>query len=125
VTPEGTTSPSLSSESLGGSVIRAVWITGIAIEGVVQMVQEKRKGRGSASKSTLAYAPKDRVDHSVFGLGTLIEIDERRTTIAFDESGTRKFVTDMVELEPSDTPAPVKAPGKRKTANKMKTKRSR
>lgn len=105
--------------------MRNEWIIRIAIQGDDQIVTDKKRGRGSASKSTLAYAPKDRIDHSVFGLGTLIEIDERHTTIAFDESGTRKFVTDMVELEPSDTPAPAKSPGKRRTASKKKTTRSR
>jgi hypothetical protein len=36
------------------------------------------------------------------------------TTIAFDESGTRKFVTRMVKLEPSDTPAPARRVRKKK-----------
>jgi hypothetical protein len=54
------------------------------------------------------YAPKDRIDHSMFGLGTIVEIDEQHTTIAFDKSGTRKFVSSMVKLAPSETPAPTR-----------------
>jgi hypothetical protein len=125
MTPEGSTNPSLSRVLLRGRDIWTVWITGTAIRGDLQMVQGNKKSRGSTSKSTLTYAPKDRIDHPVFGPGTLIEIDERRTTIDFDESGIKKFVTDIVELEPSDTPAPVKTAGKRKPASKKKTKRSR
>ena len=66
------------------------------------------KNPRSKAKNILAYSPKDRIDHSVFGLGTIVGIDERHTTIAFDESGTRKFVTSMVVLAPSDTPAPAR-----------------
>ena len=62
----------------------------------------------SPSKKALEYAPKDRVDHAVFGLGTIVQIDERHTTIAFDQTGTRKFMTSMVQLAPSDTPAPAR-----------------
>jgi hypothetical protein len=61
------------------------------------------------------FSAKDRVDHAQFGLGTILKIDERYTTIEFDESGTRKFVTRMVELAPTDTPKP---PRRRKTAKK-------
>ena len=56
----------------------------------------------------MSFSPKDRVDHSVFGLGTIVDINEHYTTIAFDESGTRKFVTSMVKLAASDTPAPAR-----------------
>jgi len=62
----------------------------------------------TSGKKSLEYAPKDRVDHAVFGLGTIVQIDERHTTIAFDQSGTRKFMTSMVQLAPSDTPAPAR-----------------
>jgi len=55
-----------------------------------------------------AFSAKARVDHSVFGLGTIVTIDRHRTTIAFDQTGTRTFVTSLVELEPSDTPAPAR-----------------
>jgi hypothetical protein len=55
-----------------------------------------------------AYAPKDRIEHAVFGLGTIVEIDEQHALIAFDETGTRKFVTSMVKLAPSDAPPPAR-----------------
>ena len=50
----------------------------------------------------------DRVLHSRFGPGVVIAVDARYTTIGFDESGVRKFVTALVQLERSDLPAPVK-----------------
>ena len=62
------------------------------------------------------YAPKDRIEHAVFGSGSIVEINEWHVTIAFDESGTRKFVTSVVKLSPSDTPAPEKRPRSRKKA---------
>jgi hypothetical protein len=54
------------------------------------------------------FSPKDRIDHSVYGLGTISEVNERHTTIAFDDAGVKKFVTSMVRLSRSDTPAPAK-----------------
>lgn len=58
------------------------------------------------AKSTLAFSAKARIQHAVFGLGTVVAADAQRTTIAFDDAGTRKFVTRMVQLVASDTPAP-------------------
>lgn len=52
----------------------------------------------------------DRVSHARYGAGLVIDIDERYTTIAFDDSGVRKFVTKLVQLERSDLPLPVKPP---------------
>lgn len=72
------------------------------------------KNRGRAAKNTETFSAKDRIDHSHFGLGTIVTITEHYTTIAFDESGTRKFVTSMVELAPSDTPAPARRVRKKK-----------
>jgi hypothetical protein len=77
-------------------------------------MQEARNGLRSTAKKILGICPKDRIEHSLFGLGSILEIDERYTTIAFDESGTRKFVTSIVELAPSDTPAPARSARKRK-----------
>ena len=53
-------------------------------------------------------SPKTRIDHAVFGLGTILDSNERYTTIAFDEHGTRKFLTDMVKFDPSDAPPPAR-----------------
>jgi hypothetical protein len=77
------------------------------------MQETSNRLRGRA-KNLLPFSPKDRIDHYVFGLGTIVAIDERRIMIEFDESGTRKFVTSMVKLTPSDTPAPAKRPRTRK-----------
>ena len=57
----------------------------------------------------------DRVSHTQFGLGVVIEVDARYTVIEFDEQGLRKFVTTLVQLERSDLPLPVKrAPVRRR-----------
>lgn len=56
-------------------------------------------------KHALGLYPRDRIDHPVFGLGTIVEIDGRHTTIQFDESGTRKFLTSMVKLADTQTSA--------------------
>ena len=68
------------------------------------------------TKDTMKFSPKDRVEHSVFGVGTMTDITTQRTTVDFDESGSRTFVTSMVKLAPSDTPPP--AP---RTRRKKKT----
>jgi len=67
------------------------------------------------------FSPKDRVDHSVFGPGTIVRIDQHRTTVAFDRSGTRKFVTGLVELSPSDVPVPSRRSRPRKTEKSEKS----
>jgi hypothetical protein len=57
----------------------------------------------------------DRVSHMRFGPGVVIEVDARYTLIAFDEEGVRKFLTTLVELEPSQLPLPVRrAPVRRR-----------
>lgn len=59
----------------------------------------------------------DRVSHSRFGPGVIVAVDARYTTIEFDESGIRKFVTPLVQLERCDLPVPVKpAPRRRRSA---------
>lgn len=60
------------------------------------------------------FALKDRVDHAVYGLGTIVAISTHRTTIRFDRSGTRRFVTSLVKLKSSDSPAPARARGRKK-----------
>jgi hypothetical protein len=68
---------------------------------------------GTTAKDIPSFRPKNRIDHAVYGLGTIVEVNERYTTIAFDGAGTRKFVTTMVKLVGSDTPAPGR-PSRRK-----------
>ena len=70
------------------------------------------------------FAINDRVNHSEYGLGKVIEVGDRITTISFDTAGVRKFLTAMMRLERSDSPNPPKpararskkTPGPAKTA---------
>lgn len=60
------------------------------------------------AKQTPVFSPNDRIDHSVYGTGTILDVTERLTTISFDGVGTKRFMTNIVKLVPSDTPAPPK-----------------
>lgn len=66
------------------------------------------------SKGIEAFSANDRVMHSSYGLGTIGQVNERHTTIVFDENGTRKFLTSVVQLARSSTPAPAKPARTRK-----------
>jgi len=71
------------------------------------------------AKKPHSFTPKDRVEHSVYGPGTVEEVNERHTTVTFDEAGTRKFVTEMIRLTASETPAPARPRrAKKKVARK-------
>lgn len=65
-------------------------------------------------KKTFPFSPKDRIDHSGYGLGTIVDVNERHTSIDFDEAGIKKFMTSMVELSSSSKPAPEKPAKSRK-----------
>ena len=56
----------------------------------------------------MTFRKDDRVSHTRFGPGVVIEADARYTTIEFDEGGVRKFLTSMVRLESSELPLPQK-----------------
>ncbi len=68
----------------------------------------------------MAFNKDAQVEHSRFGLGTVISRSEERIVIKFDEHGEKKFVTSMVEgsLEKSDRqmPAEKRRSGARKKA---------
>jgi len=49
-----------------------------------------------------------RVLQAQYGHGTVTYSNQYHTVIEFDENGKRTFVTDRVELTPSDVAAPVK-----------------
>jgi hypothetical protein len=49
-----------------------------------------------------------RVTHAQLGAGVVIEANRRYTTIAFDDGAVRKFVTELVRLERSARPVPVR-----------------
>ena len=65
------------------------------------------------SKPSITFAVSERVTHFQYGPGTIAEVGATYTTIDFDENGRRKFVTTMVQLEPTTTQAPP-PPTKRK-----------
>jgi hypothetical protein len=66
------------------------------------------------------YSQGAQVEHSVFGLGTVMSINEERIVIKFDDHGEKKFVTPMVvaSLKKSDRqpPAEKRAARRKKTA---------
>jgi hypothetical protein len=49
-----------------------------------------------------------RVVQTSYGAGTVTLANQYHTVIDFDEYGLRTFVTRMVQLEPSNTTAPVR-----------------
>ena len=49
-----------------------------------------------------------RVLQDQYGSGTVVESNERHTVIDFDDHGVKRFVTTMVDLKASTTPAPAK-----------------
>jgi hypothetical protein len=54
------------------------------------------------------YAKGSRVNQGDYGAGTVTSSEERYTIIEFDNHGSKKFLTDMVNLSKSDVPAPNK-----------------
>jgi hypothetical protein len=56
------------------------------------------------------------VEHSTFGLGTVMSINEERIVIKFDDHGEKKFVTPMVvgSLKKSDRQPPAEKRASRK-----------
>lgn len=63
----------------------------------------------------------DRVSQQTYGEGTITASNEYHTVIDFDEHGIRTFSSALVQLERSDSTAPVRAKGKRKTTRTTKT----
>jgi hypothetical protein len=60
------------------------------------------------TRAAEVFSVNDRVSNSVYGIGTISQVNTQYTTIVFDEHGTKKFLTSMVKLEHSSTPAPAK-----------------
>ena len=63
----------------------------------------------------------DRVSQRTYGDGTITAANEYHTVIDFDEHGPRTFSSALVQLERSESTAPVRVKGKRKTAKSAKT----
>jgi hypothetical protein len=57
----------------------------------------------------LSWKPGDRVEHTAFGTGTVIEFNDRHAMVHFDDHGLKKFASDRVDLKKSQQPplAPV------------------
>lgn len=70
------------------------------------------------SKSATSFAVSERITHFKYGPGTIAEIGHTYTVIDFDENGRRKFVTSMVQLEPTTIAAPVPVAKKSRAKSK-------
>jgi hypothetical protein len=64
------------------------------------------------------FAVNHRITHPVYGTGTITSLDDNHVVIEFDEGGRKKFVSSIVKLEHTETPAPTVR--KRKKAVKAK-----
>ncbi len=64
------------------------------------------------AKNSTGFTTNERVNHSIYGLGTISEVNDLHTVIDFDENGRRKFVTSIVRLERTDILAPAPPPRK-------------
>ncbi len=73
------------------------------------------------AKNSEALAVNERVNHEIYGLGTISEIGPARMTIEFDNDGRKKFVTSLVRLERSTVAAPA-PPAKRARSRKAAPK---
>jgi hypothetical protein len=70
------------------------------------------------------YSQGAQVEHSTFGLGTVLSMTEERIVIKFDDHGEKKFVTPMVvgSLKKSDRQPPAeKRAARRKKATTTPT----
>lgn len=55
------------------------------------------------------------IKHFQYGLGVVLESDEDRTSIDFNEHGTKVFVTSILSVEPADgAPRRASVPGARR-----------
>lgn len=66
------------------------------------------------------FSVNQRVNHHVYGLGTISMIDDLHTIIEFDENGRRKFMTSMVRLEHSDAAPPTRTRSRAKKTKAAK-----
>ena len=70
-----------------------------------------------------AYATGAQVEHSKFGLGTVLSCNEEHVVIKFDDFGEKKFVASMVlpNLKKSDRQPPAEKKRSRKKATAAAT----
>jgi len=67
------------------------------------------------------FSPNERINHYIYGLGTISEVNDLHTVIEFDQNGRKKFVTSIVQLERTTVPAPA-APARRTRGKSAKAK---
>ena len=58
------------------------------------------------TKNPNEFTVNERVNHHIYGLGTISMISDQHTIIQFDQDGRKKFVTSLMRLEHSDVAAP-------------------
>lgn len=75
--------------------------------------------------ATTTYEEGQQVRHQLFGLGTIVETDDDRTSIDFVEHGPKKFVTSMVVLEITEDQPKRKARSRKSKARKPKSSNER
>lgn len=76
------------------------------------------------AKNSTGFAANERISHSIYGLGTISEVNDMHTVIDFDENGRRKFVTSIVRLERTDI-LPPPPPPRRARARSVKATKSK
>jgi hypothetical protein len=74
------------------------------------------------AKNVEGFAVNERINHALYGTGTIKEVNPQYTTIEFDQNGRRKFLTSLVLLERSSVAAPDPPPRRGKGAKKAAPK---
>jgi len=74
-----------------------------------------------AKNAGSAFSANERINHAIYGLGTISEVNDLHTVIEFDQNGRKKFVTSIVQLERTTVPAPV-LPARRSRTKATKSK---
>lgn len=58
----------------------------------------------------------DRIQHALYGTGTVTDVSDQHTVIAFDAEGVRKFVTSLAVFERTEVVAPASKSRKKAAA---------
>jgi hypothetical protein len=67
----------------------------------------------------------DRIQHALYGTGTVTDVSDQHTVIAFDAEGVRKFVSSIAVFERTEVVAPASASKSRKKAAAVARPKSR
>lgn len=74
----------------------------------------------SKEQAVKIYSKGDRVSQAQYGAGTITDANVTHTVIDFDQHGVRRFVTNMVVLETTTEPAPVRTKARRASKKAVK-----